>query len=216
LNLSVFQRYIGIGAAVAVMSVGAVSARAGADAPNSAYASVDMEEVAKNSKSYAKNSDDMKVFVAKLQNVNAKLGDGTAIFLVEAQMRELAGLYEKDTLTTAEKSRVSELETAGDARKAELSKLENTTAPTDENRKRYRELNDLQTAGKDTLARIVQEYQRRIQDREEQLTAKTLKEIRAAIADVAKSKSYAVVFDSKVAIYTANDITTDVIKQVNK
>ena len=34
--------------------------------------------------------------------------------------------------------------------------------------------------------------------------------------EVAKQKGLAVVFDAQVAIYTANDITDDVVKRLNK
>ena len=210
-----FQKQIVAVAALSlIVGMGAVRGRA--DTPAGSFASVDMEEVAKNSTVFTKNNADLKTFVDNLQGINARLGEGSAIFLPNAQLIELESLYEKTGPSDADKKRIAELEGIVDARKGEVSRLESTATPTDDQKKRYRELTDLQTAGKDNLTKLVDGFRKRISDREEELTAKTLKTIRAAIADVAKSKSISLVFDSKVAIYSANDITPDVIKQVNK
>ena len=40
--------------------------------------------------------------------------------------------------------------------------------------------------------------------------------MKEAIAAVAQQRGLAVVFDSKLALYTANDVTDDVLKRLNK
>lgn len=98
----------------------------------------------------------------------------------------------------------------------ELAKIESTPQPTDENRRRFTELGNMRQQGDQNLQQLTNDLQERLRKREEELTTKTIGVIRDAIAAVAKTKGLTVVFDNKVAIYTNNDITADVVKQVNK
>lgn len=152
-----------------------------------------------------------------LDKALSQLQSNSAAFLTDAEINELAKLYTKDTaLTDADKNRVTELE--GKARKAgdELRNLQNVAAPNPQQSARLTELTSGQQRGTNTLTGLQTEYQKRLQDRQEALTKTTLDAIKAMIVKVAQEKNLAVVFDSAVAIYTANDITNDVIKQLNK
>jgi Skp family chaperone for outer membrane proteins len=226
LNTVAFEKYGRrrevIGALIASLSVvGLTTAlpvapvRAQASAP-AAFGSVNVDQVLNESKARQRDLQELNGLLGNLRKVNESLQRGSGVFLSEAELRELAGLYEKATPTDAEKKRIAALETSGDTRKAELARLESTPQPSDEQRRRFNELGGMRQQGEQNLQQLGEDFQGRLRKREEELTTKTIAQIKDAIGAVAKSKNLAVVFDNKVAVYTANDITADVIKQVNK
>lgn len=207
----------------APMPARAAGAQGAAPAATPTFGSVNVDQVLAESNARKKDQDEMGGMLATLRRVNANLAQGTASlqqgaasFLSDVEMRELAGLYEKDQPNETERKRIAALESLANGRKAELAKIESTPQPTDENRRRFTELGNMRQQGDQNLQQLTNDLQERLRKREEELTTKTIGVIRDAIAAVAKTKGLTVVFDNKVAIYTNNDITADVVKQVNK
>ena len=87
---------------------------------------------------------------------------------------------------------------------------------TDVEKKRMADLTAQQQKGDGVLKAVQETYSGRLQARREDLSNKYTSLIRNVVGKIAKDKGLTVVFDSQFALYTANDITTDVIKQLNK
>lgn len=179
------------------------------------FGSVDVGQILTDSKARQKDVVDLNSLVASLRNVMLQMQTGSARFLSEAEIREYSGLLEKATPTDADKKRITALQTGGDTKAAQLTRLENVAAPTDEQKKQFGDLTDARQKGDNVLKAIADEMGKRVDSRDAELSNKTVLDIRAVISKIAQDKGLSVVFDSKIALYTANDITADVIKQIN-
>ena len=214
-----FQRYISTAAiAVTVMAGGvATTTAAHAQTVTATFGSVNIDQVVAESKQRQSDIRELQGMIENLRRVSGQLVERGGTLLTEPEMRELAGLYEKsDKATDAEKKRIAALETSADQRRGELARLEGTAQPTDAQNRRLRELSGMKQQGEQSVGGLNRDFEKRLQTREEELTTKTLAQIKEAITTVAKAKNLSVVFDTKAALYTANDVTADVIKQVNK
>lgn len=152
----------------------------------------------------------------RLEAVFQKLKDANAVFLSPAEIKELAGLYEKPQPNDAEKKRIETLQQIADQRAGAARRLDNTATPTDEQKKELEKLAQMQQDGAAALQEVGNDFSKRVEtqgtDFEEQLSAK----VKEAVAAVAKEKNLLIVFDSNVVVYAAADITPDVIKILQK
>jgi Skp family chaperone for outer membrane proteins len=201
-----------------ILSFAVVPARAqkGAAPAGTTFGSVDVGQILNESKARQKDVAELNDLVAALRGVMTQLQDGGARFLTEDQIKTLAALYEKKSPAEADKKTISDLENQAAAKSADKRRLENTANPTDEQKKQYSDLTDAEQKGQQALKNLNDEFAKRVDARDVELSNKTVTSIKGIIAKVAQEKGISVVFDSKVAIYTANDLTADVIKQLNK
>jgi len=145
-----------------------------------------------------------------------RLVSGSARFLSEAEIRGLAALYEKPKQTDEEKKRIGALQEKGDTAAAKYKLLEQTGNPTAAQTQEYTQLEDTQKRGTQVMDGIRNGYAQKLDARRQEVEAKILADIKAAIGKVATERGISIVFTSDVAIWTANDVTADVIKLVNK
>ena len=186
-----------------------------APAAGAQFGSVDVAQIFNDSKARQKDVDELNGLVGRLRGVMTQLQTGSARFLSDTEIREYSTLLEKPTPTDADKKRIAALQGGGDAKAAQMTRLENVAAPTDEQKKQFGDLTDARQKGDDTLKAIAEDMGKRVDAREAELSNKTVLEIRGIIAKIAQDKGLSVIFDSKVALYTSNDITADVVKQLN-
>jgi Skp family chaperone for outer membrane proteins len=180
------------------------------------YGSVDLQRVARESKLNEQNRAEMGRLQTSLRNVIGQFQQHSAQFLTADEIKEMSDLILKEMPTEAEKKRRQALQDKATAFNSERVKLENTASPTDDNRKRYQELVTLDERGKQAIQALAADFQRRSDDKGIELENRLLTAIRGAVAKVAQEKKLTLVFDGAVAIYSANDITADVVKQINK
>ncbi len=203
----------------ALLGTPASQARAFGQAPPATgaaqFGSVDIGQVLNDSKIRQRDAQELNELGTSFRSVVQQLQTGSARFLTEAEIREYATLLEKPTPNDNDKKRMAALQGNGDAKAAALTRLENVTAPTDEQKKQYSDLTDARQKGDQTVKTIADDMSKRFDARDVELTNKTILDIKAVIAKIAQDKGLAVVFDGKTAWYTANDITAEVIKQVN-
>jgi Skp family chaperone for outer membrane proteins len=217
-----FQKYIR--AVLVVVSLGVLfglsspEARAQGTQPATGpkFGSVDVQRIMNESKARQRDGAELQQLVGSLREVMQKLQDSSARFLTEPEIKELAGLFEKKMPTEAEKKRISQLTDAAAIKSSTMRRLENTANATPEESKQLTDLTAAAQKGQEALKNLGGEFQRRLEAREVDLNNKTVTEIKTIIGKIAQEKGLVVVFDSAVAIYTANDITDDVIKQINK
>lgn len=182
----------------------------------SAIGSVDIGRTLMEYKERQKSSEQVQAMRQSLNHVLERLRDSSAVILPEAEATELSKIYEKSAPTDAEKKRSDDLEKKARSLSDELRGLQNVANPSDQQRQRLSELAAQQRKTNDALQNVQSGYEERLQQMDRQLTQKLGEDIKAAVAKVAQDKNLAVVFDSQVALYTSNDITADVLKQLNK
>ena len=219
ITFSKYSRAAAVAASLFLVTAGSATAsQAQKNAPVAApvFGSVDLQKCAQESKGRQDSEDQLRAFAAGLDKSLQRLSGSSSRFLEETEIRELSALYEKDPASDADKKRIQELEAKGDSSGAELSRLQQVATPTDADKKRFTDLTAQQQKGDGILQAVRETYSSRLQARREDLSNKYTALIRDAVGKIAKDKGLTVVFDSQFALYTANDITADVIKQLNK
>lgn len=198
--------------AIAVLSF-AAPVRAQAPAQ---FATVDFRRCANESKFKAELDAKFAALRKPLEDIFQKLKAANAFFLSAAEIKELAGLYEKAQPNDTEKKRIETLQQIADQRAGAARRLENTANPTDDQKKELERLAQTQQDGAAALQTVGNEYQQRVEkqggDFEEQLSAK----VKQAVAQVAKEKNFVLVFDAAEVVYASTDITADVLKILQK
>lgn len=180
------------------------------------FGSVDLQKCLQESKGRQQGEDQLRAFQQGLQSALQRLAGSSSRFLDEAEIREMAALYEKENATDGDKKRIQALEAKGDVSSAEVAKLQQVPTPNDAEKKRFDELNTINQKGESVIQGLKDTYTARLNARREELLVQVTDKVREAVGKIAKDKGLTVVFDAQVALYTANDITPDVIKQLNK
>ena len=97
-----------------------------------------------------------------------------------------------------------------------LGQLYQNPTPTDADKLRLSTLTAQQQAGQQALSDLSSEYHTALDQRSQELNAQINAHMKTIIAQVAAKQGIQVVFDSTVAVYTATDITNDVLALMNK
>ena len=180
------------------------------------FASVNLQQVFEQYKVKVQGSQEIQALGTGLDSVLRRLEEASAMFLPDNEARELSTLYEKASPSDADKARIGVLEAKAGGLSGELRTLQNVATPNDQQRARLAELTAGQRKGMEVLVAVRGEYRQRLEGRQKELSDKITADMRTAIAKVAKDKNVGMVFDGAVAVYSANDITADVIKELNK
>jgi Skp family chaperone for outer membrane proteins len=204
-------------AAVALPAPAHAQAGGGAAAPAAApkFGHVDLNRLQGNNKPQQEALQQFNELRDRLAGVLKRLDQSSARFLTEQEVTELAALYEKTTPTEADKKRLGALEGKGDTQAGQLTRLQNVAAPDQAQAAQLSQLTEARDSGTANLQKVADSYDRRLKERQQELTQKALSEIRAAVAKVAQQKGLTAVFTGDVALYTQNDITDDVLKVLN-
>ena len=202
------------GAALAL--AGAVSgAPVRAQAPGAAqFGSVDVQKILAG---YSKKT----AYDQQIQQLQGRLAGYMQIqqsspMLSRADQDQLGALLAKANPTDQDKATISQLQAKSTAAVQALATLQQKQNPTDADKQQLTDLLKQQDADKQALDDTYKAYQDEVQQQNEKLSQQLSVEVKAAIVEIAKQRELAVVFDSQVAIYTANDITDDVVKRLNK
>ncbi|MBC8140578.1 MAG: OmpH family outer membrane protein [Armatimonadetes bacterium] len=198
---------------------GAVSpggtAHAQAPAP-AQFGRVDIGKVVNESKERQAGIVELQRTQANLENVFQRLGQGSANFLAETEIAELAALYEVAKPTDAQKKRLAAIEEKSDVLKREMTTLQNTQTPDAAQTTRYTQLTALRDKGNESLNKLGRTLTTRLQEKARDADQKAIDAARASVAKIAKAKGLAVVFTGDIAVYASVDVTDEVIKDVNK
>ena len=136
--------------------------------------------------------------------------------LSKADQTTLGVLLLKSPRTSADDAQITALQTQSTSASQELTALQQKASPTPADKDRLTALTAQQQAGEQALEDAAADYKARLQSQQDTLSAAFSETLRTAIAAVARQKGLSVVFNSQVAVYSANDITPDVVKQLNK
>ena len=217
MNITLFRKCFAVaGAALAL--AGAVSgapARAAEASPAaSQFGSVDVQKILTGFTKKAAYDQQIQQLQARLAGYMQQ--QSASPMLSKEDQAQLGDLLAKPNPTDQDKATISQLQQKSTQAVQEMAGLAQKQNPTDADKSRLADLNKQQDAGKQALEDTYKGYQDQAQKATEDLSQKLSQEVKAAIVEVAKQHSLAVVFDAQVAIYTANDITDDVVKRLNK
>ncbi|MBV9850262.1 MAG: OmpH family outer membrane protein [Armatimonadetes bacterium] len=216
MNIIPIRKWLMIaGAALALTpTVAALPARA-AEAPGAAmFGSVEVSRVLAGYTKKATYDQQINQLHAKLQGYIQQ--QASSPMLSKEDQAQLGALLAKPNPTDQDRTAISQLQQKSTQAVQTLAALQQKQNPTDADKAQLADLLKQQDAGQQALQEVGRTYQDQEQQANEQLSQKLSQEVKAAIVEVAKARGLAVVFDSQVAIYTANDITDDVVKRLNK
>lgn len=175
---------------------------------------VDLQKCIDESKANQQAAAEFDGFQKTLNGTLGKLSVAGVAYLTPGEIRELVGLYEKAQPTDADKKRVTELEGKSEAQLGAMKKLESTNPLSDDQKKQLQALTDSQQTGLQALQEIQRAYQKRLEDKNGELSSRVTKAVREAIAKTAKDKGLTLVFAADQVLYAQVDITEDVLKAV--
>lgn len=135
--------------------------------------------------------------------------------LTRDQITRLGTLVSKTPRTDAETAEMTSLQQQSAAAAQELTTLQQKVTPTDADKTRLTALTTQLQGGQQALQEISASYTAQVQAEQDRLSARLSDQVKAAIAAVAQQRGLAAVFNSQYAVYTANDITDDVLKRLN-
>ncbi len=139
-----------------------------------------------------------------------------SVMLTESEQKELGKLLGKANQSDADKARITALQTEATRAAQNLTDLQQKKDPTPADTTQLAALTSQYQAGQQALQKIGDQYQAQIKELSDKDNAEFTQTVREAITAVAQQKGLAVVFTSDIAVYTANDITDDVVKRINK
>ncbi len=175
---------------------------------------VDFQKCVDESKANQEAAVEFEKMQKSLNGTLTKLSQPGAAYLSKAEIVELLGLYEKPAPTDAEKKRMGELEAKADQQIGTMKRLESTNPLNEDQKKQIQVLSDAQQNGLQALQDIQRAYQKQLETKNAELSAKVTKSVREVVAKVAKEKSLTLVFGFDQVLYAQVDITEDVLKAV--
>jgi Skp family chaperone for outer membrane proteins len=152
----------------------------------------------------------------QLLSVFQKMKDANAVFLDANEIKELAALYEKAQPSDSDKKRIEALVGKADLKQGAAKRLDQTVNPTAEQKQELQKLAQAQQDGAAILQAVGDDFQKRVDAKAAELEEQLAVKVREVVAQVAKEKNLALVFDSGLVIYASLDITADVLKVLQK
>lgn len=157
----------------------------------------------------------------QLQDMNQRLlarfqQQTNSAMLSKEQQTRLQTLLAKPGPSDAEKAEIAALQAQSTKDSQELATLQQKKDLTDADKARLTALTQQQQGGQQVLQEVSDSYTKQLDAEKLRLNAQLTEAVRAAIIAVAKDRKLDAVFTSEVAIFTANDITDDVLKRLNK
>ena len=201
---------------ITALTLGSPSFSPAAAAPSGTqtFGSVDIAKVQSQSTRKIKYDADLHALADRL---DTQFRQQTAsVMLTKAEQAELGTLIGKPRQSDADAARVTALQTKASAAAQELTDLQQKKDPSATDSNRLATLTTQYETGKTALQAIGDGYQAQIRALSDADNAEFTRTVKEAISATAQQKGLSVVFTSDIAVYTANDITDDVVKHVNK
>ena len=199
-----------MGAITAPCSVAQGAASAGA----TAFGSVN---IAKITAGYTKK----EALDSQIRDLNERLSARIKVqadsgMLSRDQQQRYSTLLALAAPTDKDRAEITALKASSAQDAQELAALQQKQNPSDAEKARLGILTAAQQTGRQALSEVNDQYTEQLKSVAEKISTQFNDTVRAAVAAVAHEKGLALVFTSDVAIYSANDITDDVLKHLNK
>ena len=203
--------------ATALTLISVAAARPAAAAPASGlptFGSVDITRLQTQSSRKVKYDTDLHTLADKLDAAFKQ--QVQSLMLSSADQTELGALLNSPRPTDSDRARVTALETKAAQAAQQLVELQQKKDPTPADTAQLGALNDQNAAGQKIVQAIGDGYQAQLKKLSDDDNAAFTLSVKEAITAAAQQRGLSVVFTSDIAVYTANDITDDVIKRINK
>ncbi|MDQ2687264.1 MAG: OmpH family outer membrane protein [Armatimonadota bacterium] len=179
-----------------------------------AFGSVDLSKILAGYKKKANLDQQIQALSQKLdaqfkQQVSSDM-------LSAANQQTLTTLLSKPTLSDADKAQITMLQQQSTKDAAELAALQQKQNPSAEDTARMQALTQQRQTGQQALQDTADAYKAQVQTEQDRLSAQLSATVRTAVGDVAKEHKLMMVFDAQITVYSANDITDDVLARLNK
>lgn len=207
---------VGVALSLLALPLAVASVQAAPAASSSAFAfgSVDLNRILAG---YKKKADLDQQILALNQKLDARFKQQVGSdMLSKEDQQKITALLSKPTLSDADRSQITALQQQSTKDAAELAGLQQKQNPTAADTARLQTLTQQRQAGQQALQDAADVYKAQLQAEQERLSAQLSATVKTAIGDVAKDKGLAMVFDAQFAVYSANDISDDVLKRLNK
>jgi hypothetical protein len=136
--------------------------------------------------------------------------------LSAADAQKFADLSTKAEPNAADKAELDRIRSAAVVTDQKFRDLQTKDKPTDADRVALADLNSRVKANQALAQKLNDDFTEEIRTQQEKLRADTLLKAKAAVADAAKKGDYSVILVQDVAPYSANDLTADALKAMNK
>lgn len=198
------------------LTVAPVSARPAPDTPAGmpVFGSVDINKIQGQSARKARYDAELHTLADRLDTA-FKL-QAASVMLSKAEQTELGTLLGKPNPSDPDRAHITALQTQATNAAHELADLQQKKDPSPADTSRMTTLTTQYETGKAALQEIGDQYQAQLKTLSDKDNTEFTVSVREAIASVAQQKGLSVVFTSDIAVYTANDITDDVVKRINK
>ncbi|HLH81415.1 MAG TPA: OmpH family outer membrane protein [Chthonomonas sp.] len=182
------------------------------------FASVDMNRIQTEYKLVQQYREQMQAETNQQQQLLQVMTDNP--FLSEQDQKTLATLLQKANtpagLTPAEKQQEQQLLDQSKKANDDYQRLSQAQNLSPQDKQTLDNYLNLEKATEARINLLKQQFQQDMQNKLDAAMAQLTKNIRDAIATVAKDKGYALVLDNSVAPYAQADCTDDVLKILNK
>lgn len=208
------QKIWGITGWVAAFAIGSVMFTTGFQGTAAKTGNVDMTRLIADSKRGQRLNDLLRNEFTLRQGILEFMNSQR--ILTQDQAVKLRTLTLKKDATAAEKT---ELENVKEAVKADAKKfndLNRKPTPTEADRTLLTDYNNRIQLTEGLLGQWQQEFQNELLSIEEDERGKLMVDARKAVSEVSKRGGYSVVFTSQAAVYAANDVTDEAIKEIDK
>jgi Skp family chaperone for outer membrane proteins len=210
-----------LGLIVIVISICGVSVVSAADPPKPAilFGTVDIDKAYIGYEKSATIKTEMKAAYDRAQ-LRLDLMKANKL-LAQSEIEELVTLSTKPKQEAADKTRMDALLNDSKTRDQELQTLEQKQDATDAEKTRRQELLDQRKKSEEGYRKAYEQLQTELNTKEAEFLSAARKDIVDAVSAIAKEKAIHIVFNRSIGvndfvIYSALDITEDVIKKLNK
>lgn len=217
MKIAFLHRLFGVaGIALALLAFQSPSpVRADATAPAPfVFGSVDLSKILAGYKKKAALDQQIQALSQKL-DAQFKQQVGSDM-LSAADQQKFTALLSKPNLSDADKAQIMALQQQSTKDAAELAALQQKQNPSADDTARLQALTQQHQAGQQALQDTADAYKAQVQAEQDRLSAQLSATVRTAIGEVAKEHKLMMVFDAQITVYSANDISDDVLARLNK
>jgi Skp family chaperone for outer membrane proteins len=136
--------------------------------------------------------------------------------LTKDEQTKLTALLSEANPSSPDQAQITALQQESASAAQALAALQQKANPSAADQAQLTALTQQHQAGQQALQDVADAYKAQVQAEQDTLSAQLSATVKTAITAVAQQHGLALVFDSQFAIYCSNDITDEVLKQLNK
>ncbi|MCS7208347.1 MAG: OmpH family outer membrane protein [Fimbriimonadales bacterium] len=175
---------------------------------------VDLERVERESQFFRTRAEQLQTLQTRYRGVIQSMVEN--IILTDEEREELKNLLLAENLNNAQQQRVQQLSQTARQRATELQQLRQKPQPTETEKAALERFTQMEARGREAVQALDQQLAQQLEQRTRQLNEEIRKAFDEVVAQVAKERKLAVVFNkSLVVLYAEVDITDEVIRRLN-